>query len=179
MTRLTLRAVVLCLLAGATPETTLSPATTKELTHLARRVCFVRCESVEARLDPATGLVFTYPRFKLVEELKGTGERGVIELRLVGGEAGGVRTVVAGMPRFRRSGECVLFLGKRNRLGFPVLVQAGRGAIGLRRAKRGERTLARAVDGFGELKGRKRVTLAQFSTAVRRAVREEQRRRGR
>jgi len=175
MTRLTLRAAALCLLAGATPATTLSPTTTKDLVHLAQRVCCVRCESVEARLDRVSGLVFTYARFKLIEELKGAGDPGVIELRVVGGEAGGIRTVVAGMPTFRPSGECVLFLGKKNRLGYPVIVQAGRGAIGLRRTKQGVRIMARAIDGFEELKGRKRVTLARFSTAVRGAVREKKR----
>ena len=124
MTRLTLRAAALCLLAGATPATTFSRTNTRDLVHLAERVCCVRCLSVEPRLDARTGLVFTHARFQLVEAMKGRGDNAVIEVRVIGGEAGGVRTVVAGMPRFAPGGECVLFLGKRNRAGFPVVISS-------------------------------------------------------
>ena len=175
MTRLTMRAAALCLLAGATPATTFDRATTLDLVHLAERVCCVRCESVETHLDPASGLVFTHARFVLVEDMKGGGKKGVLELRVIGGEAAGVRTIVSGMPRFRKGGECVLFLGKKNRGGYPVVVQAARGSIGVRRTKKGERYLARPVDGFADIKGHARVGLADFSEAVKRAVRKKER----
>lgn len=177
MTRLTMRAAVLCLLAGATPATTFERLTTLDLVHLAERVCCVRCESVETRLDPASGLVFTHARFVVLEDMKGRGEGSILELRVVGGEANGVRTVVAGMPAFRRGGECVLLLGKRNRGGYPVVVAAARGTIGVRRTKKGERYLARSVDGFADLPNDARVGVADFSDAVKRAVRKRERER--
>lgn len=179
MTRLTLRAAVVCLLAGATAATTYSRSTTNDLVHLSRRVCCARCESVEARLDPSSGIVFTHVRLRLLEDIKGRdpdgrGEGSILELRLAGGRAAGVETRVRDMPSFKPGAECVLFLGKRNRLGYPVVVQARRGAIDLRRGGRGERRLARTVTGFPDLDERRHVTLDEFRGSVRKAVRKRE-----
>ncbi len=172
MTRLTLRVAVVCLFAGATPATTFQRLSTRDLVNMAERVCCVRCEGVEQRLDARSGLVFAHVRLRLLEDIKGRTEGSVVELRLVGGRVGNVVTDVVGMPKFKRGGECVLILGKKNRLGYPVVVQAGRGAFDLRRDKQGRRHLTRAVTGLPGLPDDRRVSLDAFRDAVKRVVRD-------
>lgn len=173
MTRLMLGAAVVYLCAGAAPATTFSKKTTKDLVNMAERVCCVRCEGVEQRLDRASGLVFTHVRLRLLEDMKGRTEGTVVELRLIGGRAGNAVTEVDGMPKFSRGRECVLLLGKHNRLGYPVLVQARRGVFELKRDKKtGERHIARTVTAMPGLPEARRVTLDRFREAVKRIVRE-------
>lgn len=173
MARLSLRAALVCLLAAATPATTLAKKTTRDLVSMAERVCCARCLDVEARVDPVTGLVFTHVRLRPIQNLKSRGEGAVIELRIVGGRVGNRITEVAGMPRFTRDRECILFLGRKNRLGYPVVLQARRGVVDLRADKHGTRFLARPVDGLPGLRADRRVTLDAFADAVRQAVRED------
>jgi len=161
-------------LATAVSGTTLPPTTTAQMIRDADRIVCAECESVEARLDPRTGIVFTYVRLRLLEDLKGGGEAS-IALRLAGGEVDGVRTVVPGMPRWRQGEECVVFLGTRNRDGFPVLFHAGRGRIPLRTDDEGRRTLGARVSGLGEISGRHGVRLVDFRGAVRRVLEEQKR----
>ena len=172
---LLLAAVCLVCAAGAT-ATTLPSDTTAALVLQSERVCCASCESVEARVDPRSGLVFTHVRLRLLENLKGSGSGDTVELRIVGGEANGIRTVVAGMPRFRPGRESVLMLGRKNRLGYPVLVAGGRGVLPLKADKSGQRRLAARVSGFGDLSGKQGVHLDEFRTAVRRVVEEAERR---
>ena len=173
MTRLIFGAAVVYLCAGAAPATTFSKTTTRDLVNMAERVCCVRCEGVEQRLDSASGLVFTHVRLRLLEDMKGRTEGTVVELRLIGGRAGTAVTEVDGMPKFLRGRECVLLLGRRNRLGYPVLVQARRGVFELKRDKEtGERHLARIVTAMPGLPEARRVTLDRFREAVKRIVRE-------
>ena len=173
MTRLIFGAAVVCLCAGAAPATTFANKTTRDLVNMAERVCRVRCEGVEQRLDSASGLVFTHVRLRVLEVLKGRTEGTLVELRLIGGRAGNAVTEVDGMPSFRRGDECVLLLGKNNRFGYPVVVSARRGVLELRRDKKtGERYLARAVSAMPGLPEARRVTLDRFRDAVKRIVRE-------
>jgi hypothetical protein len=173
MARLLMRAAFVCLLAAATPATTLPKKTTKDLVSMARRVCCARCLDVEARLDPITGLVFTHVRLRRIDDLKGGGEDSLIELRIVGGRVGNRVTEVAGMPRFARDRECILFLGDKNRLGYPVVIQARRGVLDLRTDREARRFLARPVDGMPGLKANARVLLDDFAESVRAVVRED------
>ncbi len=173
MARLILGAAVVCLWAGAAPATTFSNKTTRDLVNMAERVCCVRCEGVEQRLDSASGLVFTHVRLRLLEDMKGRTEGTVVELRLIGGRAGNAVTEVDGMPKFSRGRECVLLLGKDNRLGYPVLVSARRGVFPLKRDKKtGERHLECIVTAMPGLPEARRVTLERFREAVKRIVRE-------
>ena len=179
MSRLTLLALLMCAFAGTTSGTTLPLRTTRDLVRLATQICCVRCESVEARVDQASGMVFTHVRVRRLENYKLEDDKGgrgdaVFSLRLIGGKAGGRETRVAGMPRFCPGAECVLFLGKRNRAGFPVVLQAHRGAIAVRLDKKsGQRHLGQAVTGLTGLPATRRVSLNRFAAAVRRAVRAD------
>jgi hypothetical protein len=160
------------LLAAATPATTFAPATTGDLVRAARRVCCVKCEEVEERLE-ASGLVFTHVRLSLLEDLKGSGPTTEIRLRVVGGTAGGVTTKVEGLPRFRAGEESVLLLGAANAAGFPSVAHGARGLLRMRRDEEGRPYLRERVTGLDGLGEDRRVLLSDFREAVRRAVRED------
>jgi len=167
--RLRLPLLAFLLVAPPLTATTFERVTTAELTRRAERVCVVRCDSCRAERDRRSGLVYTVVRLRLVEDIKGRSAGSTIELRLVGGEADGVRTVVVGMPRFRAGEESILLLGKRNRAGFPTVVAARRGMLRLGRDKQGARYLRDAVTGFEDLKTAKakRIGLDSFRAACK------------
>ena len=124
-------AILTLLCAAPLPATTFEKVTTAELARRAENVAVVKCVSCRAERDRQSGLVFTHVRLRLLEDLKGRSAGSTIELRLVGGEADGVRTVVYGMPVFRAGEECIVLLGKRNSGGFPTIVAARRGMVRL------------------------------------------------
>jgi len=158
-----MRTLLLLALATTWPD-----ATTRDLVEQSERVCCVRCESSEARLDPGTGLVFTHVSLRLLEDLRGRSDAATIELRLVGGRVGNRATVVDGMPQFPVGKESIVMLGKRNALGYPVVTQAKRGVIHLAKDARGRRVLAGCVTGFRGLEGERNVCIDDFRAAVRR-----------
>lgn len=161
------------LMAAAAPGTTLSGETTRDLVLSAERICCAAVESVESRKDPRSGFVFTHVRVRLLEQMKGTSEAPVIELRLPGGRADGLETTAPGMPRFEVGAEAVLLLGPRNRDGFPVVLQASGGVLPLRADKAGRRCLRVPATGFKELLGEQELTLDSFRAAVGRVLREQ------
>ena len=164
--------VLVCVGSALAPATTLAPTTTAKLIERAERVCCARCDAIEARKDPRSGIVFTHVRLTLLEDMKGVSPAGTIALRLVGGRADGVETAVAGMPRFRVGAESVLLLGKRNRDGYPVVMQARRGVLHLSKDKRGTRFVANTVTGVEECKGKGRIRLDALRAGVKRLVRD-------
>jgi len=170
MTRTALWGAFAWLLGVPAFATTFPSTTTRDLALRAERICCARCEAVETRLDPQTGLVFSHVRLRLLENLKGGSEGTTVRLRIVGGRAGNVITRVAGMPQFRAGEESVLFLGKRNRLGYPVVMDAARGVVGIRKDAKDRRLLSRPVTGFSELGSKRRVSLDEFRGAVLRSV---------
>ena len=167
-----LAAALVCLAAALAPATTFSHETTGDLVVRARQVCCVSCEEVEARRDPVSGLVFTHVRLRLLEDIKGRAAASSIRLRIVGGRAGGVETKTLGMPTFRPGEESILLLGPANSRGYPVLLQARRGVLSLKRDKRGGRYVVTRVSGIPELRGKRHVTLDAFRGAVKRLERK-------
>jgi hypothetical protein len=176
MTRITSWGALVCLLAATTSATTFPTTTTGDLVVKAERVCCARCESVETRVDPKTGLVFTHVRLRRLEDLKGSGSGDTIHLRLVGGRSGDRITSVPGMPRFEQAQESILLLGRRNRLGYRVVLQARRGVVPLRKDKQGRRWLAHCVTGMPGLRGDRPVRLDEFRDSLKRKVEEAERR---
>ncbi|MEM8884173.1 MAG: hypothetical protein AAGD14_08905 [Planctomycetota bacterium] len=159
--------LVLALAAPMLSATTFERVSTAELARRSPRICAVQCVGCKPERDPESGLVFTRVRLKLLEDIKGRSPQRYFELRLIGGELDGKRTVVAGMPVFRTGGESVLLLGKPNRAGFATLVAARRGKLELTRDKKGKRYLKRRIDGFPELTGKRRVALDELRTSIR------------
>jgi len=170
------KTAVLLHLAPLAAATTTEPCTTCSLVAAAERVCCAVCESVEARIDERSGMVFTHATFRLLEELKGRGAGAAIRLRVVGGRVGDVATVVHGMPEFRTGEECVLFLGRPNDEGFDTIHAAARGVVRVRADARGERWVEGRVTGFEELHGLARVALRDLREAILREVRALERR---
>ncbi len=181
MARLLAASVLVGVFCPLAPATTFTSATTKHLVDAAQRVCCVRCEAAEPRRH-RSGFVFTHVRLRLLEDLKGETEGRTIHLRVIGGRTANAETRVPGMPKFKAGGECVVILGRSNREGYPVIVGARRGVIGLEKVKKGareHRRLSRRITGFKKLKGMSRVSLVAFRAAVGRAVREQHEERAR
>jgi len=153
--------------AGSIGATTFEPVSMAELAHRAVRVVAVRCVGCRAMRDVESGFVFTEIEFSLLEDLKGRSASPRFRLRLAGGTADGVKTVVVGMPTFRPGSEYIVLLGKENRSGYPTLVAARRGVVRLVRDKEGKRHLKRGVSGFDDLAKVRRISLALFRTALR------------
>jgi len=165
-------AIVTLFVEAPLPATTFENVTTAELARRSLNVAVVKCESCRAERDRQSGLVFTRVRLRLLEDLKGRTAGSTIELRLVGGELDGVRTVVVGMPVFRIGEESIVLLGKRNSGGFPTIVAARRGMVRLGRDKKGARYLRDAVTGFDALpRSKRKVDLQSFRSAFRTAMR--------
>ncbi|MHC4448821.1 MAG: hypothetical protein ACYS0E_01600 [Planctomycetota bacterium] len=154
-------------LTAVISATTFENLSTAELSRRAARVCAVKCESCKAVKDPLSGFVFTHVKLRLLEDIKGRSAGGLVELRIPGGEVDGIKTVVAGMPRFKTGEECIVLLGKTNKAGIPTLVAARRGVLRIARDKKGQRYLKDRVDGFASLKGKRRVDIASFRGALR------------
>lgn len=168
-----MKRLLLCaaLLAVPLHATTWPDATTRDLVASAERVCCAVCESSEARTDPATGIVFTHVRLRLLEDIKGKSPSSTIELRVVGGRDGPRTTLVAGMPRFLTGCESVLLLGKPNLQGYPVVLQGKRGVIPLLADAQGRRHLGGRVTGYDSLGEGDRVSLDAFRGALRKEAR--------
>jgi len=159
----------LLVLAWALPAggTTLEDCTTCAMVARAERVVSAACESVEARRDPRSGVVFTHVTLRLLEEMKGEGAGGVIRLRVVGGRDGRTATVVSLMPEFRAGEECILFLGPPNDLGFSTLAFARRGVLRVAQDEEGERRVRDPVTGFPGLGAARRPALDDVRAAIR------------
>ncbi|MGH7885941.1 MAG: hypothetical protein ACRENO_09635 [Thermodesulfobacteriota bacterium] len=84
-------------------------------------IVVARCISSEVKLDEKTGFVFTYTTFEVDKTVKNTLDTDKVELRIVGGQAGDIRTGVEGVPKFDVQEEMVLFLGPKNKLGYYTL----------------------------------------------------------
>ncbi len=160
----------LLVLCAAALATTLPRTSTRDMVRDAHVVVCAECTSCRPRLDPRTGLVFTQVKLRVLETLKGEPERPTLELSILGGEAGGVKTVVVGMPRFTAGRESVLLL-KRRKDGAWLVSLAHRGHIPIQRDKKGRRHLGTRVSGFKELAGLERLSLDAFRMAVLREVR--------
>lgn len=93
--------------ALAAPATTLVQMDLEQLTRAAQVVARVRVLSSESRWEG--GEIWTFTRLEVGETLKGAAPREVV-IRLIGGEAGHLASVVEGVPRFRAGEEAYLFL---------------------------------------------------------------------
>ncbi len=163
---------ILLVLAGLAGATTFAPSTVDDRLRTAERVVCAECRTVEVRPDPATGLLYTYTTFDLLEDMKGRTDSPTIRLRLIGGRLGNRATVVAGVPRFKNGSEYVLMLGKRNKAGYPTVVQFERGVLAMRSDARGRRF----VEGAGAVGVRRAAAmpLDKVRARVARVVREQE-----
>lgn len=92
-----------------------------EIARSSSDIVVAKCISSEARLDEKTGFVFTHTTFYVDKTMKNALDTDKIELRIIGGQVGDIRTGVEGVPKFDVEQEMVLFLGPKNRAGYHSL----------------------------------------------------------
>lgn len=117
-------------LCGALQATTLVRYDLEGLTRTADRVLVGTCRASQTEL--IAGQPYTRLTFEVGEVVKGeVGTR--LEVCLPGGEYGGQRLHLAGMPEFAPGEEVVLFLTGPDRLGYPWPVGLGQGKFRVQR----------------------------------------------
>ena len=94
-------------LCGGITATTLQRMSIAEMSRAAHTIVRARCEASAARWD--AGEIWTFTTFEVEEIWKGSASAR-ITVRLIGGEAGNLKSTVSGVPRFTPGEEVVLFL---------------------------------------------------------------------
>lgn len=134
---------------------------------------------VASRMNARRTAIVTFVTIEVDEYLKG-GRRGVLTLRMLGGEAGGYRLTVPGSPEFHVGEEVLVFSdGGAGRIPTVLGMAAGKFTLQADPAT-GEHLLERSLDGLNlEDSSGARVTASQARSqepssldAVRRIVRE-------
>ena len=93
--------------ARAVPATTLIRMSLEEMTSAAQAVARVRCVSNQTRWEG--GEIWTFTSFEVAEVWKGLLPPR-ITVRLLGGRAGHLISIISGVPRFQPGEKSVLFL---------------------------------------------------------------------
>ena len=102
---------------------------------------------VASQLNARRSGIFTFVTIEVGEYLKG-GRRGVLTLRMLGGEAEGYRLVVPGSPEFRLGEEVLVFSdGGAGRIPTVLGMAAGKFTV-QRDPVTGERVLERSLAGL-------------------------------
>lgn len=124
-------AILPCLLlaCAAAQATTMLRMDLEQLTAAAGAVARVHCIESESRVEG--GEIWTFTRFDVLETLKGSLPPQVT-VRLIGGRAGSVVSIVDGVPRFRPGEEAFLFL-ERTRAGDWSVTSWAQGTFRVRR----------------------------------------------
>lgn len=150
----------------------LAPLTLEDMAGAAVAIVRARCVDATPSRRPS-GQIDTIVRFEVVERIKGDAA-AIVEVKELGGELEGWRTVVPGAPRSRPGDEAILFLeggdGEPFRvlgatLGYLPVVSVPPGAAVVRLPRR----LAAALGSGSALR-----RAAAVSAALRRLVRELQ-----
>ncbi len=134
----------LCKASYATRELSL------DVTQLTRRstdIVVAKCVSREIKKDEKTGFIFTYVTFDVVDSLKNKYGKSVV-LRMLGGQIGDLRIDVPHRPQFKEGESVVLFLGKRNTKGYPVLKGASRSVYRIQIDENGREIITTPVVGL-------------------------------
>jgi hypothetical protein len=122
MLRKMLRKTIFALCAGAflcatAAATTIARMNLRELAAASRVVVRARCTGNDSRWEG--GEIWTFTRFETIEAFKGS-PPGAFTVRLIGGQAGGIESIVAGVPRFFPGEEAILFLAPAGGGGYSV-----------------------------------------------------------
>jgi hypothetical protein len=154
-------------LAAAAGATTLARMSLRQLAKAAHVVVRARCLASESRWQG--GEIWTFSRFETIEAFKGAPPAG-FTVRLIGGQAGGIESVVAGVPRFFPGEEVILFLNPVAGGDYSVTAWV-EGTFRVRRGAGGERFVTqesaaeevydRATHSF-RIEGIRRMPLAAF-----------------
>jgi hypothetical protein len=110
------------------------------MTERADRVFLGRCVQVTARMDAELGQMVTYATFVAQRSAKG-GVRGQVTIKLLGDQiATDAPTLgMAGVPRFEKGEEVILFLYRDSRRGLTSPVGFGHGKFVVSRDEKGQK----------------------------------------
>jgi len=134
--------------ATPSPATMLRPMPLERVTGEAARIVHGTVVDVRSGRD-ASGLPATWITLDVARTLKGRGGRHLTikQYGVTAPLADGTFTRVAGLPRYARGEEVVLFLRGESRLGFTSTVGFGQGKYGVQRRGRRARVRRRAPAG--------------------------------
>lgn len=107
MLRRTIFGLCVAGLAATAGATTIARMTLRQLARASRVVVRARSIANDSRWEG--GEIWTFTRFDTLEAFKGS-PPAEFSVRLIGGEAGGIESIVAGVPRFFPGEEVILFL---------------------------------------------------------------------
>ncbi|HEX3142999.1 MAG TPA: hypothetical protein VHQ64_03445 [Pyrinomonadaceae bacterium] len=102
---------------------------TPRVLALSSRVVVAKCLRVNVR--EASGGIFTFSEFEVIEVLKGKFPDKTFTLRLYGGQLGNIKIDNSSMPQFSADEEVVLCLGADNTEGYPTVYPQGTFRIAL------------------------------------------------
>ena len=108
---------VAALLAAPAGATTIARMNLRQLAAAARVVVRARCLGNESRWEG--GEIWTFSRFQTLEAFKGS-PPAAFTVRLIGGQVGGIESIVAGVPHFFVGEEVILFLDPAAGGGYSV-----------------------------------------------------------
>lgn len=103
---------------GIVRATTLKRMSVADLSRAAHAIVRARCVAISTGWD--SGEIWTFTTFDVEEVWKGSAPSRII-VRLIGGEAGNLKSTVSGIPRFGRGEELVLFLERTAAGDFSVV----------------------------------------------------------
>lgn len=118
--------ILACLLLVASPSLhaiDIRKLSISELASSSERIVLARCINGETREIPMG--IFTFTSFAEEKVLKGSAGQKNFTLRLPGGQVGTRIVDAPGVPTFSKGETVLLFLGKKNRDGFPTLFPQG------------------------------------------------------
>jgi hypothetical protein len=139
--------LILCSSLTLSRASQVRPLNLEEMAGRADRVFLGRCVQVTAELDADLGQMVTYATFVAQRSAKG-GVRGQVTIRLLGDQTASdaPNRSMAGVPRFRKGEEVILFLYKDSRRGLTSPVGLGHGKFVVVRDKDGQK---RALNAMG------------------------------
>lgn len=104
-------------------ETTLDTAKRSE------NIVLARCISSESKWNDEGSLIFTYVTFQIEDTIKGEDAEDEITLRLIGGQVGDQILSAPDIPNINEDEEVILFLGPKNKAGYPTLTNMKNGVL--------------------------------------------------
>lgn len=102
---------------------------TLEVAKRADQVVVAECTSSKSKWGEHEKLIFTYSTFLIQESVTGGEPEKEITLRIIGGQVDDLILSAPDMPGFREGEEVILFLGPKNREGYPTLASVQNGVL--------------------------------------------------
>jgi hypothetical protein len=124
-------------------ETTLGTAKSSEY------IVVARCVSTYSEWNEQGSLIYTYVTFQIENTVKGDDSGDELTMRLIGGQVGDRILSAPDIPTFDEAEDVVLFLGPKNKAGYPTLTNMHNGVVRIRTDEiSGQRTVTTPISGM-------------------------------